>query len=313
MIVAHKKSLIEIRESNREYIMKMPIRIALGNFLNNLKENTRIMYSYAFNDFFRRKIVGDCTVEEFNRVNHEMIIDHIKNIEEWKETTRQFRCAVYISFTSYLARITQGLFRKAVPSTLASNKTFYQVHEKCVTKSLTIHEWNTFIDALYKISIRDALIAKCMLQGAKRISEVLEVDIDDVDLEKNIITFRQKKIGFLKKIPITFPERYIKELKEYVNDTIIYRAKTSALFVTNRGNRIKRMNVNVVFAKASYLAGIPCITPHSLRTTWITLAKQQGIQDTEIMKVTGHSSSKMIYAYDKTSLEDNCSKKMILI
>jgi hypothetical protein len=50
-----------------------------------------------------------------------------------------------------------------------------------------------------------------------------------------------------------------------------------------------------------------------LRATWVTLVKQQGVQDTEIMKVTGHTSSKMIYAYDKTSAEDNYTKKIVLI
>jgi integrase/recombinase XerD len=46
---------------------------------------------------------------------------------------------------------------------------------------------------------------------------------------------------------------------------------------------------------------------------WVTLVKQQGVQDTEIMKVTGHTSSEMVYAYDKISAEDNQTKRIILI
>nr|WP_079979275.1 tyrosine-type recombinase/integrase [Candidatus Protochlamydia sp. R18] len=68
------------------------------------------------------------------------------------------------------------------------------------------------------------------------------------------------------------------------------------------------------FAKAKEAAGIPFkLTPHVLRATTVTYLKQQGFQDSDIMRVTGHASSEMVYAYDKTTLPDNASKKINLI
>lgn len=48
------------------------------------------------------------------------------------------------------------------------------------------------------------------------------------------------------------------------------------------------------FAKAGIAAGISFkVTPHVLRTSTVTYLKQQGFQDTDIMKVTGHASAAM--------------------
>jgi integrase len=61
-------------------------------------------------------------------------------------------------------------------------------------------------------------------------------------------------------------------------------------------------------------AGIPFkITPHVLRASTVTYLKQQGFQDSDIMRVTGHASSEMVYAFDKSTRADNASKKVNLI
>ena len=70
----------------------------------------------------------------------------------------------------------------------------------------------------------------------------------------------------------------------------------------------------MTFAKAGKEAGMPFkITPHVLRASAVTYLKQQGFQDSDIMRVTGHASSEMVYAYDKSARSDNASKKVNLI
>lgn len=68
------------------------------------------------------------------------------------------------------------------------------------------------------------------------------------------------------------------------------------------------------FAKAGEAAGIPFkVTPHVLRASTVTYLKQQGFQDTDIMKVTGHASAAMVCAYDKTAQETNATEKVQLV
>ena len=105
----------------------------------------------------------------------------------------------------------------------------------------------------------------------------------------------------------------MKELKEYIDKTAPQRKDSAYVFITNKGNVVTRLRLNYSFAKASEEIKIKKVTPHVLRATWVTYAKQQGVQDTDILKVTGHSSSRMVYCYDKSSLEDNLTKKFMLV
>jgi len=314
----------DLKKSRSIFIQKleyMPIKVAVEVWLKNLHGETRRNYAYYITDMMKRKIIPEVdgegkvfTVGHFNHVPHERMIDYIKTIEDWSEGTRQVRAACYISFTSYLGRISQGWFRKAEASTLSSNKTFFSVRDKCKTRALTLHEWHQFIGALYKINMRDALIAKAMLQGAKRISEVLSLTLDQVDFESRIVHFRQSKTGgTIREIPITYPESFMNELNDYIESTKEDRGESRVVFITRRGKSVYRTQLNATFEKASTTARLPRVTPHVLRASWVTLAKEQDIPDSEIMKVTGHTSSKMIYAYDKTSAIDNYSKKLVLI
>ena len=70
----------------------------------------------------------------------------------------------------------------------------------------------------------------------------------------------------------------------------------------------------LTFAKAGRMAEIPFkVSQHVLRVSTVTYLKQQGFSDSDIMRVTEHASSEMVYAYDKSSLANNASKKVSLI
>jgi integrase/recombinase XerD len=306
----------------RERLEYTSIGAAIKNWLSNLATETARNYGYYMADMKRRGIMPEFdakgnpfTIGHFRHVPHELVIDHIKKIPEWSESTRQVHAACYISFTAYLERLSNGWVRRALPSNLASNQTFFQIRDKCATKALTLSQWHKFIDALDAINTRDGLIARCMFQGAKRISEVLSATLEQVDFEKNMIRFRQSKTGgMIKEIPISYPAHFMESLKAYIAETAEQRADLPYLFVTRNGRPVTRVRLNYSFQQASDRSNLGFkVTPHMLRATWVTLVKQQGVQDTEIMKVTGHTSSKMVYAYDKTSAEDNQTKRIILI
>lgn len=296
-----------------------PVKAAIQDWLTNLNAGTRRNYAYYMTDMMRRNIIHDTDVGHFRLMPHEQVIDYIKKIEGWSEGTKQVYAACYISFTGHLERISGGWFRKAIPNSLASNPTFFQIREKCKTEALTISEWNKFIDALAEINKRDSLIARSLLQGAKRISEAISITLDQIDWDKNIIRFRQSKTGgMIKEIPITYPKYFMDELKIYIDSTADKR-KDSSVFITRNGKQVTRLRLNYSFAEASKKAGLKRndkplkVTPHVLRATWVTLVRQNGASDSQIMQVTGHQNNKMVIAYDKTSDEQNISKTQILI
>jgi integrase/recombinase XerD len=119
----------------------------------------------------------------------------------------------------------------------------------------------------------------------------------------------QSKMRRLKKeTVITYSEGIIKKLRDYIGD------RTGHIFVTRSGKPVMINQLAITFAKAGKVAGIPFkVSPHVLRASAVTYLKQQGFGDSDIMRVTGHSTAEMVYAYDKSSRSDNASKKVNLI
>ena len=179
---------MQAERSQSEYIDRLersPIKAEIQQWLTNLSEGTRRNYAYYMEDMIRRNIIpehdasgNDFTVGHFRHVPHERVLDYIKKVHDWSEGTRQLHAAVYISFTAYLDRISHGWVRKVQPSTLAANPTFFQLREKVATNALTLEEWKSFIAKLSEINTRDSLIARCLLHGAKRISEVISITLN---------------------------------------------------------------------------------------------------------------------------------------
>ncbi|MBT6610525.1 MAG: site-specific integrase, partial [Deltaproteobacteria bacterium] len=62
------------------------------------------------------------------------------------------------------------------------------------------------------------------------------------------------------------------------------------------------------FLKAGKRAQIPFrVTPHVLRVTLVTRLKELKVQDSDIMKITGHANPAQLSSYDKTELSDNAT------
>lgn len=284
---------------------------AVAAWLETLSPLTSRNYRSGMQELAKRRFVNpEMTLQMFSMVNHETIVDRIKKeTKNWAEATRQSRAAVYISFTGFLDRRLPGMIRKAKPNKEETNKTFYRIRDKVKTAAMSYEQWQRWLKELRKINQRDCLIAKLTLQGAKRIHEALSLRIDQIDWEQNQITFRQSKTkGMMRQTVITYPARIIVEIRELTGD------RDGLVFVTCNGKPVSMGQVAKTFEKAGIRAGIPFkITPHVLRTSVITYLKQNGFGDSDIMKVSGHASSEMVNAYDKSDLSENASKRVNLV
>ncbi len=249
------------------------------------------------------------SLQQFALINHEGVIDRIKLFQDWAENTRQARAACYISFTGFLSRRLEGVIKKAIPNREGHAKTFFNVYEKVKTHAMTQAQWILFFKELEKINPRDSLIGKVILQGGKRVNEVLSLQTNQIDWEGWEITFIKSKMRRLtKETVITYSEGIMRTLRDYIGD------RTGHVFVTRSGKPVMINQLAITFAKAGRAAGIPFkVSPNVLRASAVTYLMQQGFQDRDIIRVTGHSTSKMVFAYDKSSREDNPSKKLNLI
>lgn len=286
---------------------------ALILWTDKLNPHTSRSYKSSFIALDRLGILSlMTTLQEFSMLNHNVILDNIKQakaVKKWSEGTKQVRAAAYISFTKFLYRYTEGIISPAIPCSQESCKTFFRVRDKVKTKAMSLLQTRMFLSSLKQINYRDWLIAQTLIQGAKRIGEVLSISTEQICFHRNTITFFQTKSRSLEVTTIiNYPEYFMLNLKQYIGD------RSGTVFITKNQKPVSLKQLSRTFSKAGEMSLIPFkVTPHVLRATSITEFKRMGCSDSDIMKVSGHTSSKMINAYDKTELSDNASKYAFLI
>jgi integrase/recombinase XerD len=306
----HTKNLRE--EALWRNLDNVTVGQALEAWYKSMSRLTAVNYRSAMRRLLDLGFINErMSLQQFSQLNHNVIIDTIKTKQSigWSECSRQARAAAFISFTSYLCRQTDGIIKKAMPNREEAMRTFKRVHRYVVTEAMTQAQWVAFLEALSKINFRDCLLAKIALQGGKRIGEVLSLTTDKIDWNSNQIAFRQLKTrGTVEETIITYPPSVMAELMKYVGD------RQGLVFITRTGKAIPLCQLAKTFAKAGDVAGVPFkVTPHVLRASAVTYLKQQGFSDSDIQKVTGHASSEMVNAYDKSSRADNASRKVALV
>ena len=145
-------------------------------------------------------------------------------------------------------------------------------------------------------------------QVALRVGEVVGMKVADISWQTGEIAFRQQKTnGTFKQTVITFPFSVMNELQQIV-------PKEGFVFTTDRGFVMNTRDVYYYFVRASKRLGLRAnITPHVLRATAITEYRRLGCTSDDIMKISGHTTTSAVLAYDKAAMSENASKRICLV
>lgn len=133
---------------------------------------------------------------------------------------------------------------------------------------------------------REYAMMMVLLNNGLRVSELINLKLDDYDYEQKTISIVRKG-GLKKEIPISTEvnfaiQGYLKTRK----DTTL-----PELFVSNGGNRMSVYSINRTIKKLSKKANIETnISAHSLRRTLATDLHRSGYDIKEIKDVLGHKS-----------------------
>ncbi len=178
--------------------------------------------------------------------------------------------------------------------------------------------------ALYsydKNKIRDACIICLVLHSGLRVSEVVNLNIDDIDLKKKLTYVYRKGAGDETfKTPVYFRSDAVDDLKEYVRqrDTLYHapkREKALFLAVANgkrEGSRMSKRAIQEMVVKYAKRFGKPYLSVHKLRHSFATdYYLRNDIYKTQ--EQLGHASPEttQIYAHltDRTMAEAIDKKK----
>lgn len=323
------RQIIEMKNERLwQALSNVNLQIAIAEWLETITNPcTRISYTTSMKELLKRGFLDtNWNLQIFSVISSNAIIDQIKvktiyiqdknqkeTKQEWSIRTKEARISCLLAFVRYLSRKTEGLITKAVPNKTGLERTFSPHSKKVKTEALSRSQLYRFMQELEKINSRDALIAKLCLHGAKRINEVLSLEVYQIDFEKKQISFKQSKSNLTDDFTIiNFEKRraqaLLQELREYIN------TRKGLVFLTKNSKAVRKTQIDRNFSKAGKNAFISFrVSAHNLRTTAITLWKEDGFSDSLIMKASGHSSSKMVNRYDRTDIADNVTSRSYLL
>lgn len=163
---------------------------------------------------------------------------------------------------------------------------------------LSKSEIKALLDAC--LSHKSRLLIQFMYSAGLRISECINIRMEDVDFGENLCIVRQ---GKGKKDRITLLS---KDLAVSLQDYSAKEKMSSGLIFTNRhGLALSARNVQKIVSSAAKRAGIKKrVTPHKLRHSFATHLLESGVSIRVIQELLGHSNLQTTQIYTRVSKEN---------
>jgi len=177
-----------------------------------------------------------------------------------------------------------------------------------IPKALTIEQVASLLDATPNdnaaslVDIRDRAVLEMLYSTGARISELLDLDVDDVDQGERMVLVRGK--GAKERlVPLGGPaskalEQYVVRARPEMN-----KKGSPALFLNMRGGRMGRQSGFKTVTQAAERAGLPPVSPHALRHSFATHLLQGGADVRVVQELLGHSSVATTQIYTKVTAD----------
>ena len=301
----------------RELISNLPpfcLQFFIG-IEQNTSSRTRLAYAYDLSTFFDYLVTNNPLLKKTDiRQLPLSILDKLRpsDIEE------------YLFYLKYYEKdgVCHSNDEKGIKRKLASLRTFYnyffknelidtnpaikvdmpKIHDKSIIR-LDVDEVAQLLDEVEsgenltknqqkyhsKTKNRDLAIMTLLLGTGMRVSECVGIDIDDIDFKNNGVKITRKGGA---EVVIYFGDEVRDALLNYLeerNAIIAREGHTNALFLSIQNKRISVRSVEKLVSKYSKLVtNIKHITPHKLRSTYVTNLYQQTGDIYLVADVLGH-------------------------
>ena len=271
-----------------------------------LSENTLQSYTRDLKQF--RRYLEACELR-YDRVKEEDIKDYIKELQDdGKKASSISRCIASIrSFYQFILK------KKKIKTDPTQNIQSPKI-EKRVPSVLTSQEVELLLEQPKDVDlkgIRDKAMLEFAYATGMRVTEIISLNIEDVNLEEGFVTCKNAN----KERNIPLGTMSLKALREYIEDArdiLIKNENEKALFVNINGTRLTRQGFWKIIKYYKEQAHITKdITPHVLRHSFATHLLQNGADLKAIQTMLGHSDilSTQIYMQFQDETLKNIYKK----
>mgnify|MGYP002567923928 FL=1 len=288
--------------------MEEQLNLFFGFLENDKKVSLNTLQSYRRDLKQFEKYIED-NGEDYVEVTNDGIKEYIEHMQEIgkKPSTISRGLASIRSFYQYEAK--NKVVEKDPTEGIQSPKI-----EKRVPSVLTSSEVALLLDQPKDVDLkgtRDKAMLEFAYATGMRVTEIISLNIEDVNLETGYATCRNGK----KERTVPMGNMSLKALKEYVLEarpTMIRDDNEKALFVNVNGQRLTRQGFWKIIKYYKDQAHIDKdITPHVLRHSFATHLLQNGADLKSIQMMLGHSDilSTQIYMQFQDESLKNVYKK----
>ena len=226
------------------------------------------------------------TIREF------LVMLHNKN---YSRATTARKLATLRSFYKFLVR--RGYLQSSPVTVIRTPK-----QEKRLPKFLELEQIESLLQAPDRTTLlgaRDVAMLEVMYSTGVRVSELVGLNVTDVDFEEGILHIRGK--GRRERLAPAGPLSLV-AIREYLAKRQHSRngqnTDTEALFINKSGQRLSTRSVRRKLDKYLAEAGLdPSISPHTLRHTFATHMLNRGADLRSVQELLGHRSLSTTQVY----------------
>ena len=255
----------------------------------NYSQNTTASYRADLLDFKQFLTSMDEPLPSIDAIDHLTVRSYLANLQDRQlsRSTVLRRLSSLRSFFRYLCR--RGHLNADPTEALATPKA-----QRKLPDFLELSEVEALLsvpDTTTVIGLRDQAILELLYSTGMRVSELLALDLSDVEWQNAVVKVRGKgkkeRILPVGKIALAALENYLLRRQEWLGG----RA-SQAIFVSQRGNRIPdAKSIRRRIEKYVAASGIQKkITPHTLRHTFATHMLNAGADLRSVQELLGHAS-----------------------
>jgi integrase/recombinase XerD len=215
---------------------------------------------------------------------------------EYASSTVARKTAAIKSFCHFLSD--EGVMRADPAANMASPKV-----DKYVPRAITPDEVARLLEQPARQAasnrpegLRDQAMLETLYSTGMRVSELVSLDVDDVDSEGAAVRCTGKA-GRQRIVPLR--SSAVESLNRYLRDGRPSLAfdDMPALFLNHRGSRLTRQGFWLILKSYAEQAEIGDITPHTLRHSFATHALRDGTELRDVQQLLGHVSISTTQVY----------------
>jgi integrase/recombinase XerD len=283
----------------------------IESFLNYLvvekgfSQNTLAAYRndlYQLADFAEEEFTSRGSPPSWSGFGRQGILSYLLNLKErnYAATTIARKAAAMRSFFEFM--MNEGNIKDNPSQNIASPKV-----GRALPKPISISQVRRLLDEPARQSKseaqRDTAILHLLYASGMRVSELVSLNLNDVDLVGGFVRCFGK--GHKERIIPIAPraaqavDNYLRELRP----RLVHSPVESALFLNARGERLTRQGLWQILKEYAKSAGLEGITPHTLRHSFATHMLSGGADLRSVQELLGHAniSTTQVYTHLTTN------------